>query len=111
MGPLHRPASNDQRTTGWTNLISATFAIGFSGDHHHIGIFKTLIAAIGNGQPGEQIQFRLFGSFALLNGRDIIGLPVKAGCQIGQRQSCGHRTLRCGENGQGRLGRETLRNL
>ena len=90
MRTLHRPATDDQTASGGTHLVSPPFAIGFTGNHHHIGIFETLVAAIGYGQPRKQIHFCFLASFALLDSRNIIGLPVKAGRQIGESQFHGH---------------------
>ena len=109
IGPLHRPAADLQSTPGRSHLVIPPFAIGFSGNRHHIGIFKALVAAIGHGQPGEQIHLCCLIWFALLDRCDIIGLPVKAGCQIGQGQFDGHGCLRSRQDRQGRFCRQAWR--
>ena len=115
MRALHRPASQVQRASGWPRLRAAPLAVGFARNRHGVGVQEALIAAIGQGQPGENIDLFLAGRggrgavFRALDLRDIIGLPVKACGHIGERELCRHRAVALRDHRQCRLGRQILR--
>ena len=77
MRALHRPAFQVQWTTRWPRLRAARHAIGLARNRHSVGIDEALVAAIGQRQPGENIDFAFTVAPALLHLRNIVRLPVE----------------------------------
>ena len=84
MGTLRGPAPKRQSTARWSRLLCAPFAIGFPRNGHGVGVDKALVAAIGDGQPGEYIDLSLADTVGIkrLGVRDVVGLPVKTRCHV-----------------------------